>query len=84
MNAHAERFALTTRTSVTDRILILGERHLRHLIRQWEEHYNTERAHIALAGRAPADEPNVTAFPSAQIQRQARLGALLNAYHTAA
>lgn len=41
MNAHAERFVLSTRISVTDRMLILGERHLRYVMRPWEEHYNT-------------------------------------------
>lgn len=84
INAHAERFVLTTRTSVTDRMLILGERHLRHVMRQYEEHYNTERAHMALGGRAPTDDPNVIPFPSGQLRRRARLGGLLNAYHNTA
>lgn len=84
MNAHAERFVLTTRTSVTDRMLILGERHLRRVMRQWEEHYNAERAHMALGGRAPNDDPNVIPFSAAHIRRRARLGGLLNEYHNAA
>jgi putative transposase len=84
MNAHAERFVRTTRISVTDRMLILGERHLRHVMRQWEEHYNTERAHMALAGRAPADDPKVIPFPAGHIRRRARLGGLLNTDHSAA
>lgn len=83
-NAHAERFVPTTRTPVTDRMPIPGERHPRHVMRQGQEHYNTERAPMALAGLAPADDPNVILFPSAQIRQQARLGALLNAYHNAA
>jgi putative transposase len=31
-NAHAERFVLTARTEVTDRMLIFGERHLRMIL----------------------------------------------------
>jgi putative transposase len=84
MNAHAERFVLTTRTSATDRMVILGERHVRHVMRLWEEHYNNGRAHMAVGGRAPADDPNVIPFPSAQIRRRARLGGLLNEHHNVA
>ena len=69
MNAHAERFVGTTRRTVTDRMLILGEQRLRTVMRQWERHYNTGRAHMALDGRAPADDPNVIPFPIAHIRR---------------
>ena len=31
-NAYAERFVLTARTEVTDRMLIFGERHLRRVL----------------------------------------------------
>jgi len=81
---HAERFVLTTRTSVTDRMLILGQRHLRAVMRQWEEHYNTGRAHMAPAGRAPCDDPYLIPFPTTYPRRRERLGGLLNEYHKAA
>ena len=38
-NAYAERFVLTARTEVTDRILIFGQRHLRTILAQYEAHY---------------------------------------------
>jgi transposase InsO family protein len=63
MNAIAERFVRTTRETVTDRQLVLGERHLRTVVAAWERHYNIGRAHRALDLRAPHDEANVIPFP---------------------
>ena len=44
-NAYAERFVLTARTEVTDRMLIFGERHLRTILTEYEAHYNGRRPH---------------------------------------
>ena len=44
-NAYAEHFVLTARTEVTDRMLIFGERHLRHVLARYEAHYNGRRPH---------------------------------------
>ncbi len=41
----AERFVLTARTEVTDRMLIFGQRHLRAILAQYEAHYNGRRPH---------------------------------------
>ena len=51
-NAHAERFVLTARTEVTDRMLILGERHLRTILAQYETHYNGRGDPTAAASSA--------------------------------
>jgi putative transposase len=40
-NCFAERFVLTARTELTDRILIFGERHLRTGLARYGAHYNT-------------------------------------------
>jgi putative transposase len=45
-NAYAERFVLTVRTEVTDRMLIFGERHLRTVLAQYkltEDHSELQR-----------------------------------------
>ena len=44
-NAYAERFVLTARTEVTDRMLIFGQRHLRTILAQYQAHYNGRRPH---------------------------------------
>ncbi|MFE2185470.1 integrase core domain-containing protein [Streptomyces sp. NPDC059455] len=43
-NAYAERFVLTVRSEVTDRMLILGRRHLRTALNEYARHYNGEDA----------------------------------------
>jgi putative transposase len=43
--AYAERFVLTARTEITDRMLIFGQRHLRTILAQYEVHYNGRRPH---------------------------------------
>ena len=39
-NAYAERFVLTARTEVTDRMLIFGGQHLRRILTRYEGHDN--------------------------------------------
>ena len=63
MNAHAERFVLSIRTSVTDRMLIVGEHHLRRVMRQWEEHYNTGRSHMGSGWACPVRRPERDPLP---------------------
>ena len=52
-NAYAERFVLTARTEVTDRMLIFGQRHLRTILAQYEVHYNGGRPHRSRQLRPP-------------------------------
>jgi putative transposase len=46
MNAYAERWVQSLRTECLDHFLILGERHLHHLVTNYLEHYNLERPPI--------------------------------------
>ena len=52
-NAYAERFVLTARMEITDRMLIFGERHLRTILAQYERHYNGRRPHRGRQLRPP-------------------------------
>ena len=51
MNAYAERFVRTLRAECTDRMLIIGERHLHAALSEYFKHYNTGRSRAA--GRDP-------------------------------
>jgi transposase len=52
-NAHAERWVRTLRADCLDRILILGRRHLEHVLRAYRRHYNAHRPHPAERDRSP-------------------------------
>ena len=49
-NAFAERFVLTARTEITDRMPIFGARHLRSVLAQYQAHYNGRRPLSARPG----------------------------------
>jgi len=83
-NAYAERFVLTARTEVTDRMLIFGERHLRTILAQYEAHYNGRRPHRSRQLRPPRpDQPPADLFKE-RIQRRPVLGGLINEYERVA
>jgi hypothetical protein len=83
-NCFAERFVLTVRTEVTDRMLIFGERHLRQVLAGYADHYNARRAHRALQLRPPRSISLVPEPVDGRIRRRPILGGLLNEYETAA
>ena len=80
-NAHCERVIKTIRIEALDWLLIFGERHLRLVLRQYVEHYNRQRPHLALDLRPP--EP-VAVSSSGPILRHQRLNGLINEYSRAA
>jgi putative transposase len=83
-NCFAERFVLTVRTEVTDRMLIFGERHLRSVLVQYSLHYNRQRPHRALQLRPPRPESPVREPIHGRIRCRPILGGLINYYEPAA
>ena len=83
-NAYAERFVLTARTEVTDRMLIVSERHLRIVMAQYARHYNGRRPRGALQLQPPRPDHPVADLSQKQIKRRPVLGGLLNEYERAA
>ena len=83
-NCFAERFVLTLRTEVTDRMLIFGEQHLRQVLTVYAAHYNAKRPHRALQLRPPRPRALGLEQVYGGIRRRPILGGLLNEYETAA
>ncbi len=54
--AYAERFVLSAKGEVTDRLLIFGERHLRRVLTEYGRHYNGWRPHRALLLQPPGPD----------------------------
>ncbi len=52
-NTFAERFVGTVHRECLDRMLILGRRHLEHVLADYILHYNEHRPHRALGQQAP-------------------------------
>ena len=65
-NAHAERFVLTARTEITDRMLIFGGRHLRSVLAEYTPGTTTDDAPPrSPAPAAPARLPRRRPLPGA-------------------
>ena len=89
MNAICERLVGTLRRELLDRVLILGERHLRAVLTDYQVHYNTARPHQGIGQSVPDGERDVpratlTDIDTQQIRRKPVLNGLINEYTHAA
>jgi transposase InsO family protein len=79
LNAYAERFVLSIKRECLNKVVLLGEQHLRNSVREYVLHYHRERPHQGLGNEyiAPVEkEPQQT-----PVLRRERLGGVLNHYH---
>jgi transposase InsO family protein len=89
MNAICERLVGTLRREFPDRMLILGEVHLRAVLAEYEEHYNTARPHQGIGQRTPCNQNHAlcttpTSPDTERIRRKPILNGLINEYTRAA
>jgi putative transposase len=82
-NAHAERWVRTVRADCLDRILILGRRHLEHVLRVYRRHYNEHRPHRALQLLPPNARDLTPLNTTARLRRRDLLGGLIHEYEAA-
>jgi len=84
-NAHAERWVRTLRSELTDRMLIFGQRHLRHVLIEYVRQYNESRPHRALDLSPPRPPATVIDLEEQRrIRQRPILGGLINEYQRAA
>ena len=87
-NAFSERWVRTVRAECTDRMLIMGERHLQAVLAEYVTHYNGHRPHRGRDLQPPdhddASPPPVTGLARARIRRRNVLDGLIHEYEQAA
>jgi putative transposase len=83
LNAHAERFVRSIKESCLERLILFGECSLRTAVQNFVDHYHRERNHQGLDNRLIQPEQEHLAN-TGKVQRQERLGGLLNYYYRAA
>jgi len=80
LNAHAERFVLSIKSECPDRIVPLGETHLRWAVRQYVRHCHSERPHQGLDGALIEGDEQAEASVGA-VQCRKRVGGMLRFYY---
>ena len=78
-NAVCERWIGSVRREALDWLLIVSERHLWQVLREYVEHYNVARPHRSLGLRAPLGE-EASGQPIGEVVCRSRLGGLLHEY----
>ena len=83
LNAFAERFVRTIKESCLERMILIGEGSLRRGVREFVEHYHSERNHQGLGNRLIHPRPT-PARPCGSVQCRQRLGGMLKYYYRSA
>jgi hypothetical protein len=74
---------LSIKSECLDKLVVLGERHLRVAISEYVQHYHLERNHQGLEGQLVTTPP-IAATPAndnSPVARRERLGGLMNFYY---
>jgi len=80
LNAFIERFVLSIKSECLDRIVPLGEAHLRWALREYVRHYHAERPHQGLEGALIAADGRA-ARPEGKVRCRERVGGMLRFYY---
>ena len=80
LNAYAERWVRSIKEEALSRVILFGERSLRHALSAFEAHYHTERPHQGKGNVILFPVPSQGGERHSPIQRRERLGGLLTYY----
>ena len=81
LNAYAERFILSVKSECLDRMILFGERSLRHVLKEYAAHYHFERNHQGIGNNLIFPQPAPEKSSEQAIECRERLGGLLKFYH---
>jgi transposase InsO family protein len=88
MNAFIERFFRSLKSECLNRMIFFGDSSLRHALKQYLEHYHSERNHQGIGNQLIESSSDVqqesNSDESIPIERHQRLGGMLNFYRRAA
>ena len=79
-NAIAERLVGTLRRECLDHVIVVNERHLRHVLREFVLHYNEARPHQTLELRVPDERSRASPVASGRVVSRSVLGGLTHEY----
>jgi putative transposase len=79
-NGTAERWVGTCKRELIDHVVVLGEDHLRRLLRDYAAYYNADRVHTRLADAPDGRPVEVRPSPEAKVIGLPRVGGLHHRY----
>ena len=79
LNSYAEAWIQNAKRECFNRMIFFGERHVRHVVEQYVEHFNLERPHKGLGHRRPVEPAEAPCRDGPVVCRE-RLGGLLKSY----
>jgi len=83
LNAYAERYVRSIKDECLNQFIFFGEKHLRHVIDEYIDHYHSERPHQGI-DNSLIESRSFQYQSTATIERKDRLGGLLRSYQVAA
>jgi transposase InsO family protein len=85
LNAYAERFVCSIKAECLNHFIPLGQRFLRRIIREYLDHYHSERNHqaIDIGNRLLVPDDRASPERTGEVTTHTRLGGLLSFYHRA-